>query len=141
VDPDWPAAAEHFGFHHLALNVQDVEVAATWYRDVLGFEPLARYQNDDFERAVLRHPGSGAVLGLTRHRADVASEPFDERRAGLDHVAFGIGPSDDLEGWVRRLDSLGVAHSGIQAGAIPGSTLLVFRDPDGVQLEVYAPPG
>jgi catechol-2,3-dioxygenase len=63
---------------------------------------------------------------------------FDERRAGLDHVAFGVGDRADLEKWVARLDELGVGHGDIvDAGYGSG---LSFRDADGIALELFAPP-
>jgi glyoxylase I family protein len=68
-------------------------------------------------------------------QATTASEPFDERRVGLDRFAFAVGARDDLERWVRHLDEKGVEHSGI-ADAHFGPTL-VLRDPDNVQLELF----
>lgn len=135
-----PASAppQHAGFHHISLNVQDVERSAAWYREVLGFERLTGYETPDFARVILRHPGSGAILGVSRHRAAVASEPFDERRAGLDHLALRVADADALGDWVTHLDALGVEHSEVKPGAIPGSFLVTLRDPDGTQLEVFA---
>jgi glyoxylase I family protein len=131
----------HEGFHHLTLNVQDVERSEKWYAEVLGFERLAGYETGDFARVILRHPGSGAILGLNRHAAAVAGEPFDERRAGLDHLALGVRDRDALEAWVARFDALAIPHSGVKPAATPGSLLVTFRDPDGLQLEVFAPRG
>ena len=45
----------------------------------------------------------------------------------------------DLEGWARWLDKLGIEHSGIRTGDEPfGYATLVFRDPDNIQLELFA---
>ena len=128
------------GVHHLTLNVQDVAASERWYCDVLGFDRLTEYETGDFRRVLLRHAGSGMVLGLNRHTSPEAAEPFSERRAGLDHLALGVADRAALEAWVARFDALGVAHSGIQPSLTPGSALVVFRDPDGIQLEVFAPP-
>ena len=135
-----PKTPQHAGFHHLTLNVQDVEASAAWYRDVLGFDRLTDYQTADFVRVILRHPGSGAILGLNRHHAAVAAEPFDERRAGLDHLALTVSDTTALNEWIEHLDAVAVPHSDVKPGAIPGSTLVTLRDPDGIQLEVFAPP-
>lgn len=35
------------GFHHVAIQVRDVERVAAFYRDVLGLKELARHQRDD----------------------------------------------------------------------------------------------
>jgi glyoxylase I family protein len=67
-----------------------------------------------------------------------SEEPSDERRPGLDHVAFGVADRAELEEWAARLDELGVAHGDIvDAGYGSG---LAFRDPDNIQLELFAPP-
>jgi glyoxylase I family protein len=128
------------GIHHVALNVQDVEESARWYRDVLGFVPLFPYDTDDFERRLVRHP-SGVVLGLTRHRHPDAATPFSERRTGLDHLAFAVDEPSLLEAWAERLTAAGVEHSGVKVTPTTGSALVTFRDPDGIQLEVYAAQG
>ena len=132
------SAPAHEGFHHLTVNVQDVDRSERWYGEVLGFERTRQIETDSFRRVILRHPESGATLGLNRHAAAVADEPFDERRAGLDHLAFRVSDRETLDAWVVRFDELGIPHSDVKPGA-PGSFMVVFRDPDGLQLEVYAP--
>jgi len=133
------SSAKHEGFHHLTVNVQDVDRSVKWYGEVLGFEPARQIETDTFSRVILRHPDTGATLGLNRHNAAVADEPFDERRAGLDHLAFRVADRASLDAWVSRFDELGIAHSEVKAGGAAESFLVVFRDPDGLQLEVYAP--
>jgi glyoxylase I family protein len=128
------------GVHHLTLNVQDVAASERWYREVLGFDRLTEYETEDFRRVLLRHAASGMVLGLNRHTSPEAAEPFSERRAGLDHLALRVADRAALEAWAARFDALGVEHSPIQPAVTPGSALVVFRDPDGIQLEIFAPP-
>ena len=127
------------GYHHLTINVQNVEKSKQWYCEVLGFTPLTSYATGEFERVILRHP-SGVTLGLNRHASPDAAEPFNERRAGLDHVAFQVSDSATLEAWSERFDTANVLHSEIKPAAVPGAFLIVFRDPDGIQLEMFAPP-
>jgi glyoxylase I family protein len=128
------------GIHHVALNVRDIEVSTRWYGEVLGFVPLFPYDTDDFERRLVRHP-SGVVLGLTKHRHPDAATPFSERRTGLDHLAFAVDDRSVLDAWAQRLTDAGVEHSGVKVTPATGSALVAFRDPDGIQLEVYAPQG
>lgn len=124
--------------HHVAINVHDLEQSERWYIDVLGFSRLGPFAGHRFQRVLLRHP-SGVVLGLTTHDDPEAAAPFSERRTGLDHLGFQVADRDQLEAWIARFDELGVVHSEIQHTPITGSYFVAFRDPDGIQLEVYAP--
>jgi glyoxylase I family protein len=130
------------GIHHLGLTVRDVEASATWYQEVLGFQRVGDFASADGVRrkVFLRHDGLHARLGLTQHLAGDAT-PFDETRVGLDHLAFTVGDRDELEAWRVRLAGASVIHSPIApANSIPGAAVLVFRDPDGIQLELFADP-
>jgi len=128
------------GFHHVAINVSDVERSVQWYGDVLGFAPLFPYDTDDFDRRIIRHPG-GAVLGLTRHKHPDADDAFSERRPGLDHLAFAVENEATLNDLAGRLDAKGVEHSGVKVTPATGSALIAFRDPDNIQLEFYVAQG
>jgi catechol-2,3-dioxygenase len=78
-------------------------------------------------------------LGLHAFPEGVAAgDAFQERRLGLDHVAFGVPDRAALEQWEKRLDELGIAHGDI-VDAHYGSAIS-FRDPDGIALEFFAPP-
>ena len=127
------------GFHHVTLNVRDVAKSERWYTEVLGFTPVTNYATDSFAWVIMRHPGSGAVIGLNRHVGPIGDEPFDERRAGLDHLALQVPDLETLEAWITRFDESEVKHSEIRAAAVSGAFLVVFRDPDNIQLEMFAP--
>jgi glyoxylase I family protein len=61
---------------------------------------------------------------------------------GLDHLSFAVASRAQLDEAVRVLDRRGVAHSEIRdLGEAFGICILVFRDPDNVQLELSAPRG
>ena len=133
---------EIVGIHHLGLTVSDAERSARWYEDVLGFERVGQLGDPGAERQkiFLRHTGLEARLGLVEHRSS-SKRPFDETESGLDHLAFAVPSYEELEGWARRLEELGVRFSPIAASlSIPGSAVIVFRDPDNVQLELFASP-
>jgi glyoxylase I family protein len=125
--------------HHLGLTVRDVEASAAWYADVLGFRRVGEFASPDGARrkVFLRHDGLRARLGLVEHRGG-DRRSFDETRVGLDHVAFAVDAAD-LAGWAARLAAAGVVHSPVApANTVPGALVLVLRDPDGIQLELFA---
>jgi len=120
----------------VAVTVTDQEVSTDWYSRVLGVKPVLDEDTGPFRHVV--YAVGGTLLGLHGFPVLTSEEPFDERRPGLDHIAFGVASRAELEGWAARLDELGVAHGGIKdAGYGSG---LSFRDPDNIALEVFAPP-
>jgi catechol-2,3-dioxygenase len=121
---------------HLDLSVSDAESSARWYCEVLGLRRLTRADLDNRIMIVLRHDGSGLIIGLNQHKVP-AADRFDERRPGLDHVGFAVTERKQLDDWQARLASLGVAHSPVQDSASGTGTALVFRDPDNIQLEFW----
>ena len=126
------------GFHHLSFSVSDREKSALWYQEVLGFERHSEVEADTFRRTRMRHPDCGITITLTQH--DQASGGrFDERRTGLDHLALGVRDIDDLQAWKRRFEERGVDHSEIKERG-PGAAAITLRDPDNIQLEVFALP-
>jgi glyoxylase I family protein len=130
------------GLHHLGLTVRNVDTSAAWYEQVLGFRRVGEYESPDGARrkVFLSHEGLGVRLGLTQHRG-ATGDAFDETRVGLDHLAFAVRDRDDLERWAARLSAAAVTHSPIApANSIPGAAVLVFRDPDNIQLELFADP-
>ena len=124
------------GFSHVDLTVSDRERAAAWWQEVMGFTVVSRWRGDSFDVITLMHP-SGLVVSVMTH--DVPeSGAFDERRIGLDHLAFQVADRDELQRWVAHLEAKGVTQSGI-AEMSYGPTL-VFRDPDNIQLELFVTP-
>jgi glyoxylase I family protein len=121
---------------HVALTVRDLEVSVPWYTQLFEDQPVLDEDTGPFRHVVWTL--SGTLFGLHQFPdADVAT-PFSERRAGLDHVAFGVPDRSALQHMEKRLDQLGVRHGGIKdAGYGSG---LSFRDPDGLPLEFFAPP-
>jgi glyoxylase I family protein len=76
------------------------------------------------------------AISLQAHGANDGSG-FDPRRTGLDHLAFHLRSRDELEQWDLRLTDLGVTHSEIKPAGQFGS-MIELRDPDGIQLELFA---
>jgi glyoxylase I family protein len=124
------------GLHHIALTVSDVERSAEWYTRVLGFERLRVLPHDRFERLALRHPEMPLLLTLLSHHGRPGGR-FDETVTGLDHLAFRTPSPADIDTWRQWLATQQVDCSDVKDGALPGSRLITFRDPDGVQIECY----
>jgi glyoxylase I family protein len=122
--------------NHVAVTVTDLDVSEAWYTKVFGVKPVLDEDTGPFRRIVYRV--GGTVFGLHGFPDLVSKEPFNERRPGLDHIAFGCASRDELVEWAARLDELGVAHGEI-VDASYGSGLS-FRDPDNIALELFAPP-
>lgn len=127
--------AEIQGYHHVSLSVSDLGKSAEWYRQTLGFEIDAEIEGNGFRRIRLRAPGSGLTLTLTAHEQQ-SGGPFDERRAGVDHIAFNVGGAEAVQELKGRFEELGVVHSDVKQAA-SGSAMITLRDPDNIQLEVF----
>ncbi|MER6672943.1 VOC family protein [Streptomyces sp. NPDC000983] len=124
---------------HLGLNVTDLDRSLAFYRDVLGFSPLAEGKEEGRRYAFL---GDGEQLVLTLWQQ--AGEPYDRGRAGLHHLAFRADSIDRVRAYESALREYGVefAHEGVVAhaeGAASGG--IFFHDPDGTRLEIFAPAG
>lgn len=128
--------------HHISLTVTDLEASVAWYERVLGVQAVAEEFHQGGKAIILVEPRSGIGLGLHRHEGN-PGEPFSETRTGLDHVAFSVATRADLEAWQRRLEGLGVPYSPIADVEEPlAYSVVVFRDPDNIELELIAfPPG
>jgi glyoxylase I family protein len=136
------AAPAVTGFHHFSPTVSDVEASAQWYERVFAMNRVPvtfpHYGAEEGGYAVLlMDPRSGIAIGLHHHEAN-PGQPFHESRTGLDHISFGVGDRASLDAWARWLDGLGIEHSGVidTDQPVPYS-VLVFRDPDNIQLELF----
>jgi catechol-2,3-dioxygenase len=129
--PDFPALT------HVAVTVTDLSRSRPWYNALFGSEPVLDEDTGPFHHVVWLL--GGTLYGIHQHASPSSSEPFDELRPGLDHVAFGCANRAELEQWEARLNELGIKNGGV-VDAHYGSGLS-FRDPDNNALEFFAPPG
>jgi glyoxylase I family protein len=130
------------GFHHFSPTVSDVEASARWYERVLGMNRVpVTFPHHGAEAegyaVLLMDPRSGIAIGLHHHDAN-PGQPFQESRTGLDHIAFGVAERADLDAWASWLTELGIENSGVidTDNPVPYS-VVVFRDPDNIQLELF----
>ena len=121
-----------------ALYVDDIEAAASFYRDVLGLRVL-----ESGARLVSMDAGEATVLLLFRRGATSSGArtsgghipPHDGH--GPAHVAFAVA-SDTLDAWEAHLHRHGVTiESRVQWEG--GGRSLYFRDPAGHSVELATP--
>ncbi len=122
---------------HVALTVTDLNRSVPWYQRLFDADPVLDEDTGPF-RHVVWLVGGQTLVGLHQFPDLQDSSSFNERRIGLDHLAFQCTSRDELTQWAARLDELGVAHGGI-VDAHYGSGVS-FRDPDNIALEFFAPP-
>lgn len=125
------------GAHHIALTVTDVERSVQWYQELLGMQVVMQGDDDTVRFRVLAHP-SGWIIGLRQYPGKEGGA-FDEFRTGLDHVAFTVSSRNELDACAAELAERGVPFSPI--AETPIGMVIVFRDPDNIQLEFWLPAG
>lgn len=129
--PDFPAIT------HVALTVTDLNRSVPWYQALFGSKPVLDEDTGPFHHVVWLI--GGTLVGLHQFPDLNSGEAFNERRVGLDHLAFACKDREELAGWERRLGELGISNGGIVDA--PYGSGLSFRDPDNIALEFFAPPG
>ena len=114
--------------NHITLAVQNIERSFIFYKDVLGFSPLVKWEKGAYFLVGEKsdQPGSGFWFCLNVDNARVSSECYT-------HYAFTVAESDFEE----------MAQKIIRSGAnifkdntSPGQSLY-FLDPDGHKLEIH----
>ena len=121
---------------HVTLTVSDLKRSVSWYERLFEVPMFVDESPGPFRRAVLL-VGGHTLVGLHQFPDLAGERSFDERRIGLDHLAFACDSRNELEVWEARLELLGIANGGI-VDADYGSGLS-FRDPDNIALEFFAP--
>ena len=123
------------GFGHIDLTVTDGERTAHWWEQVLGFQLIATSERSGFRIRSMNLPGTYFTVQLVTHD-EPGTARFDEHAVGLDHLALRVPDRAALEAWAEHFDKLGIEHSGVQEEQ--GGPLIAFRDPDNIQLELWA---
>ena len=122
------------GINHIAITVTDLTRSRAWYEEVFDMTMLMEDTHPDGTGhfVLLGNPAISVLVGLHAHPGN-QGEAFFESRTGLDHVGFTVADRSELDAWEARLTELGVEHSPINDQ--PVYSVVVFRDPDNVQLE------
>jgi glyoxylase I family protein len=135
------------GLHHIALTVTDVDASMRWYEKVFGISFRMEAPHPGGVGMLLADNERQLIIVLHRHDTNEREE-FVETRTGLDHVGLRVADRGELEKWQAHLEKNGVKRSAAADRPLTQSpiadesfgSVLVFRDPDNIQLELSAPP-
>ena len=132
--------------HHLALTVSDLDASVAWYEAVFDVHPVMDVPHPGGVGRILAGPDRRLMIALHRHDANNGGL-CAETATGLDHAGFSVPSRADLEAWQEHLEDNGVmraetADKPLTQSPIadePYASVLVFRDRDNIQLELFAP--
>ena len=132
--------------HHLALTVTDLDASVRWYEDVFAVHFLMDAPHQGGVGRVLADDAHELMLVLHRHDTNDGGA-FGETTTGLDHAGFIVPTRAELEEWQTHLEINGVARMDVADKPLtqsriadePYGSVLVFRDPDNIQLEIFSP--
>ena len=122
--------------HHAKLTVTDVARSTEFYTSRLGFQVAAH-----FGMVTLISNGS-FLIGLStapKPEHAIADDQFNENRVGSDHLSLSVADRTELERAARIPSDREVPHGEIDDLTPLGISVMTFRDPDNIQLELTAP--
>lgn len=133
--------------HHLALTVTNLDESVDWYQSVFGITFRMDVPHEGGVGKLLTNDDWSLAIVLHRHDTNDGGL-FSETVTGLDHPGFAVPTRDDLVAWQEHLEKHGVVRSDAANKPLtqsdiadePYGSVLVFRDPDNIQLELFAPP-
>ncbi|MFM6974992.1 MAG: VOC family protein [Agromyces sp.] len=141
------------GVHHVGLTVSDIQRSFDWYSHMFGFTPgpVNHGAGPDLERGV-QVPGAELSFSMIRvgnvnieflqyHSPEGKPWTRANNDVGSSHICFVV---DDIDAAVAEMTEKGAVFSGtpvtLSDGDLAGSRWVYFRDPDGIQLELWQYP-
>jgi len=123
---------------HPSIACQDLDRLAQWYCDAFGMKVVAR--NDTGRRGKLlgfdQTTRGGAMIELTAAtQPGPPADSFGRAQPGLRHVAIRV---NDFDRAYARLKELDVAFTTEPHEAMGGGKTVLFRDPEGNELQIVA---
>jgi catechol-2,3-dioxygenase len=117
--------------NHAVLFVSELERAATFYREVLGFVTVS--EEPGFNAIFLKAAATANHHDLGLFGLGPAAEPKRRSQVGLYHLAWQVATIDELVAARERL----VAAGGYTGESSHGATKSIYgADPDGNELEI-----
>ena len=119
---------------------------SSWYESVFDVHPVLDVPHPGGVGRILAGADRQLMIALHRHD-DNEGGLFSETTTGLDHGGFAVPSRRDLELWQDHLETNGVVRADTADKPLtqspiadePYASVLVFRDPDNIQLELFAP--
>ncbi|MGA8247780.1 MAG: VOC family protein [Nocardioides sp.] len=132
--------------HHVALTVTDLEASVEWYQGVFDIRHRVDIPHQGGVGRLLADEDRALMIVLHAHDTNDGAR-FSEQTTGLDHVGLGVRTRAELEHWEAHLEAHGVRRADVANAPLthspivdaPYASVLVFRDPDNIQLELFAP--
>ena len=127
---------------HIRLTVTGIARSRRFYESVFDW-PINLELPKDADTATRERFAflfGGVIYNVGDSRVGLrpgSNDRFDEDRTGLDHIAFRVSSTAELEDAAAHLDGLGIAHEPIKDIGV--MYILEFRDPDNIALEITAP--
>lgn len=125
---------------HTVFPVWDAEASLAFYRDVMGFALVETYSGPDWGGyawlMMIFAPGDGREVVLV-HLKGMKRPPRGKLPRDVLHMAFAESTVARLEGWRRKLKAAKIAFWEESHGC---RRSLYFEDPNGMILEITAPP-
>jgi catechol 2,3-dioxygenase-like lactoylglutathione lyase family enzyme len=114
------------GLNHVTLAVKEIERSFSFYRDILEFVPLCKWEGSAYFLVGTSDQSNGVWLCLDRdtHRQMMACST---------HYAFSVS-SDNFKTMSERIINSGAVI--FKENTSPGNSLY-FLDPDGHKLEIH----
>ncbi len=129
------------GIAHVQLSVRDFAASRAFYHALLHetFGMTVQYDDPRCYYCI----GGRTGLMITPVDPRYASEPFDQRRAGLHHFCFRLRSAGDVDRLHARLAEIGatIVHPPEDGSWAKGYYSVLFEDPDGIRLEANYVPG
>lgn len=125
---------------HVVFPVRDAARSLAFYRDVVGLSLVEAHEGDDWGSytwlmMIFALPEGGEIVLV--ELKDAPTPVYRDLPKDVRHYAMAANSVSDLAGWRLKLRKAGVRYWEEDHGA---QQSIYFEDPDGVVLEVTAPP-
>jgi len=125
---------------HVVFPVRDAARSLVFYRDVVGLSLVEAHEGDDWGSytwlmMIFALPDGGEIVLV--ELKDAPTPAYRDLPKDVRHYAMAADSVSDLAAWRLKLRKAGVRYWEEDHGA---QQSIYFEDPDGVVLEVTAPP-